>query len=256
MGTKSPLAYPGGKRLAVQQILEYLPEGGSSVCSPFIGGGSVEIALAERGVSVVGYDCYKPLVDFWQELLTEPERLARAVVKYHPMSKAQFKILKSNMRRLAERFLSRQASAAGFYALNRTTFSGAVLRGGMRLNHPRFTRPQIDRLADFSVPNLSVYRADFHDSIPAHQHEFLYLDPPYWNKEKLYAAGDNADFDHHGLARLLTEREDWLLSYNDCPEVRRAYSDCTITEVVWPYSMGKNRRANELLIQQAPWNDD
>ena len=55
----SPLRYAGGKSLAVGLITEFLPKDVKKVVSPFIGGGSVEVALAkELGLEVVGYDIF------------------------------------------------------------------------------------------------------------------------------------------------------------------------------------------------------
>ena len=66
--TGSPLRYAGGKSLAVGLITEHLPKGIKKVVSPFIGGGSVEIALAkELGLEVVGYDIFDLLVNYWQQ---------------------------------------------------------------------------------------------------------------------------------------------------------------------------------------------
>ncbi|MDY5615608.1 MAG: DNA adenine methylase, partial [Helicobacter sp.] len=44
--TKSPLRYGGGKSLAVGLILEQIPSDTKRLISPFIGGGSVEVATA------------------------------------------------------------------------------------------------------------------------------------------------------------------------------------------------------------------
>ena len=64
----SPLRYAGGKSLAVGIIAGFLPEGIRKVVSPFIGGGSVEIALAkELGIDVVAYDIFDLLVNYWQQ---------------------------------------------------------------------------------------------------------------------------------------------------------------------------------------------
>ena len=62
--TRSPLRYPGGKSRAVLMILPHIPQDTDKVCSPFFGGGSVELALMARGVSVSGSDIFSPLVDF------------------------------------------------------------------------------------------------------------------------------------------------------------------------------------------------
>ena len=58
---KSPLRYPGGKTRAVKHILPHIPKGIKEFCSPFFGGGSVELAVADRGIPVYGYDIFQPL---------------------------------------------------------------------------------------------------------------------------------------------------------------------------------------------------
>ena len=78
---KSPLRYPGGKSRAVKHILPHFPEDVERVCSPFFGGGSVELALASKGVQVFGYDKMKQLVWFWQALCGDNNRLADEVEK-------------------------------------------------------------------------------------------------------------------------------------------------------------------------------
>jgi DNA adenine methylase len=80
---KTPLRYPGGKSRAVKKILPHIKNlGGGELCSPFLGGGSIELACAEEGMIVHGYDLFKPVVWFWQALLQDPVRLALAVEKY------------------------------------------------------------------------------------------------------------------------------------------------------------------------------
>ncbi len=70
----APIRYPGGKSFAVGYIVELLPENVSRVISPFLGGGSVEVALAnELGIKVIAFDIFDILVNFWQVLL-DPKR--------------------------------------------------------------------------------------------------------------------------------------------------------------------------------------
>ncbi|MDO5760038.1 MAG: DNA adenine methylase, partial [Bacteroidota bacterium] len=74
--TGSPLRYGGGKSLAVGYIIELLPDNITKVISPFIGGGSVEIALSkELGINVIAYDVFDLLVNYWQMQLKNPNRL-------------------------------------------------------------------------------------------------------------------------------------------------------------------------------------
>jgi len=49
------LRYPGGKSRAVKQLLRFLPSEPGSMVSPFLGGGSFELAAAARGWRVHGY---------------------------------------------------------------------------------------------------------------------------------------------------------------------------------------------------------
>lgn len=245
---RSPLRYPGGKSRAVKSILEYFPPDLDALASPFLGGGSVELACVARGVDVYGYDAFRPLVDFWQMSLENAKAVAaRASSEYHPLSHTEFYALQKRFFNLTDPF----ERAAAFFALNRSSYSGTTLSGGMSPGHPRFTESAIERLANFKADSLTVEAADFKDSLARHAGEFLYLDPPYANGEKLYGArGDMHDgFDHEGLARILNGRDGWVLSYNDCERVRDLYPKYKFVQPEWTYGMNNNVRAsNETLI--------
>ena len=241
---KSPLRYPGGKSRAVKQILSYFPENITTVCSPFLGGGSIELALAQKGIKVYAYDNFKPLINFWQELLQHPKRLRNQVKGFYPLSKSQFYILQKNEK------LPKEKQAAAFYALNRSSFSGVTFQGGMSPNHPRFTRKGIDSLATFKASCFHVAHMDFTQSISKHPDDFLYLDPPYYNAAQLYGNGNfsNKQFDHVQSATLLKTRTRWILSYNDCAYIRRLYKGHKIVKLHWSYGMNKNKQSSEILI--------
>ena len=243
---KSPLRYPGGKSRAVRQILDLMPGGLNTLCSPFIGGGSIELACAAIGMRVHGYDAFEPLVQFWQTALDDAPLLAERVAEYYPLSRTDFYALQKGYFSISERF----GRAAAFYALNRASFSGTTLSGGMSPGHPRFTQSSIERLRNFSADNLSVGLADFRESIPSHGDHFMYLDPPYANGERLYGdRGDmHEDFDHAALADLLHARNGWILSYNDSPYVRSLYRGHRFIEMEWSYGMANRRSSNEIII--------
>lgn len=244
--TKSPLRYPGGKSRAVSQILGLLPANLKILCSPFIGGGSVELACASKGITVHGYDAFEPLVNFWQVALAHPSRLANTVEKFHPLSKEEFYKLQIEYDSISGKI----ERAAILYALNRSSFSGTTLCGGMSPNHPRFTPSSIHRLRRFRAKNLSVACADFSKSIPKHQNHFLYLDPPYANGEKLYGQkGDMHDgFSHETLADLIRSHDRWILSYNDCELIRDLYSGYEFISPKWTYGMNSSKLSNEVII--------
>ena len=77
---KTPLRYPGGKSRAVETIMPYIRDlDCGELCSPFLGGGSIELKCAEEGMVVHGYDLFQPLVWFWEALLSNPQKLLEYV---------------------------------------------------------------------------------------------------------------------------------------------------------------------------------
>jgi DNA adenine methylase len=244
---KSPLRYPGGKTRAVKEIIKYFPPDVDRVCSPFLGGGSIELELVSRGVEVFGYDIFEPVVDFWQVLLKNPKKLAQRVRKYYPLTRSKFYDLQSTFSNVK----TQEERAAIFFVLNRASFSGTTLSGGMSPDHPRFTPTAIAALERFEVEHFHVQKMDFKLSLEKHRYDFLYLDPPYLlENPNLYGTkGDtHKGFDHLGLAEILTKRGGWILSYNDCPEVRKMYKGFNILTPQWAYGMNTDKKSNELLI--------
>ena len=64
--------------------------------------------------------------------------------------------------------------------------------------------------------------------------------PGYWmQREKLYGEdGDlHSGFDHKVLYDILSQRTGWVLSYNDCAEIREIYKKYEIRHAKWAYGM-------------------
>ena len=150
--------------------------------------------------------------------------------------------------------------AAAFYTLNRASFSGTTLSGGMSPGHPRFTQSAIDRLRSFRASNFSVACCDYRRAICRHSDAFLYLDPPYLLvRQALYGVKWNthSGFNHEALAKLLNSRGRWILSYNDCSIIRELYSGKHILSVSWKYGMSRDKASNEILIfSEKPKEED
>lgn len=243
---KSPLRYPGGKFRAVAAIKALIPAGTDKLAAPFLGGGNVELSCAADGIKVFGADAFEPLVNFWRQAKDNPVLLAERVHGYHPLTKVKFYNLQKGYAEITDA-LDR---AAVFYVLNRSSFSGATLSGGMSPGHPRFNPAAIGRLRNFHARNLSVRHADYKDTIRQHPDKLLYLDPPYANGGRLYGVrGDMHDgFNHEELAAELRTRNRWLLSYNDCKQVRDLYAGYQMRAPAWNYGMSGDKQSKELLI--------
>ena len=258
---KTPLRYPGGKSRAVKHILPHIPEDIERLCSPFFGGGSLELAIATRGTEVRGYDKMKQLVWFWQALCADNNKLADEVQNLRTeydirngdtvtgCSKEAFNQYREELK--TESFMFSYERAARYYAINRASFSGATFSGGWseRASYARFTDSSIQRLRDFEAKNFRVDYADFEDAIDYHPKAFLYLDPPYMlptTQNALY--GTNGDlhrsFDHERLYSLLTKRTGWVMSYNRCDTIKKMYEGYKIIDAEWAYGM-KNQKTKK-----------
>jgi DNA adenine methylase len=242
---KSPLRYPGGKTRAIKYIYPYIPANVTELCSPFLGGASFELFLSSKGIKIYGYDLFEPLTNFWNVLLNNSFQLYEAVKKMHPISKEYFYKLRNEYDKY-----NNINKAAIFYVLNRSSFSGATFSGGMSKGHPRFTESSINKLYNFKNNLISVENADFEIAINNHPTSFLYLDPPYLINDNLYGDKGNMHkyFDHKRLYNILSKRDDWILSYNDCKFIRELYSDYNIVDLDWKYGMSKNKKSSEILI--------
>ena len=244
--SRSLLRYPGGKTRGVDFITQFFPKHLDKLLSPFLGGGSIELAVAAKGTKVYGYDVFSPLVEFWQCVVQKPEELAKVVENYLPLSKDSF----YELQKTQTKFKTKIQRAAVFYVLNRSSFSGSTLSGGMSPGHPRFTPSAIERLRNFYNPNITVAKKDFKLSLAGHPHTFTYLDPPYLIGSSLYGRkGDtHKGFDHEGLSELLKKREHWILSYNDCEPIREMYEGFHILTPNWKYGMSNDKSSKEVLI--------
>ena len=248
-----PLRYAGGKSLAVGQILEHLPMNTPRIMSPFVGGGSVEIACArELGIEVQAYDIFDILVVFWQSILSNPEKLADTIGKWEP-TKEQYKIVKERLKahwKDEERITNKNMLAAHYW-FNHNLSYGPGFLGWMSSIHecPKKFGRLLEKVRAFDCPTMKVGVGSFDKTIPRHADDFLYCDPPYYLEDGKMFKGiypqrnfpiHHNGFDHFKLNELLKNHKGgFILSYNDCDTIRDLYSDYDIYDVSWQYTMGQ-----------------
>lgn len=121
--------------------------------------------------------------------------------------------------------------------------------GKIYLNDAKYTS-LLKTLRNFRPKNLKVECADFQDVFAKHPNDFFYLDPPYFIGENsktfqgIYPMHNDPchhnGFKHEKLAELLKNHKGgFILSYNDCPQVREWYKDFQHSFPQWHYSMGQ-----------------
>ena len=243
------LRYPGGKFRGAKKIFEFIPADTKEICSPFLGGGSVELLCANNGMRVYGYDKFLPLVDFWNCLIKKPDELAQLVAGWWSTgTNGLSEEFEKEYQKLKTELLSPKPSqlerAALFYVINRTSFSGSALSGGVTAGNPRFTESSVQRILEFKdankTKNITVECLDFTKSIEKNKQKLMYLDPPYWLESKLYGEKGDLNFqekDHLELFKILSKAKKWILSYNDSEIVRETYRDYQIIPLEWAYGM-------------------
>jgi DNA adenine methylase len=276
--TGSVLRFAGGKSKATLVLSPFVAQTVTEVVAPFVGGASFELFLAQaRNIRVFAYDLFEPLINFWQCLKENPTKLVEQIKLLHPLNKENFYKLRqycvsgsagSNNNASASDVSNsnRQASAseraAAFFAVNRSSFSGTTCSGGYSAEsaEKRFTASSIEKLLHIDLRNISFACADFEQSISKHPQSFLFLDPPYAlepKKSKLYGkSGDLHDkFDHARLLRVLQNHSaPWLLCYNNSDSIKAMYSQYTIHDVKWSYSMSADKTSKEVVITSCASN--
>jgi len=235
----SPLRYPGSKRKGIQQILSLIPNDITTMVSPFMGGGSIELVVSSMGIPVQAYDLFDFVVAFWKELKEHPQQLHDDAMREIPMTKPRF----YEMQKMDYTDVDQYTKALNFYLLNKTSFLGTTFSGGCAYSTLKIlTENTVNKLITYDLSNLEVNQKSFEETISDHKSEFMYLDPPYINRvQTLYGKHGNMhkDFRHVYLASVLNKRSNWILSYNDCPEVRAFYKDRRILECTWGHRMSK-----------------
>ena len=104
------------------------------------------------------------------------------------------------------------------------------------------------------MANVVVENQDFETLINHYDRPdaFFYADPPYFSTEDMYAVDFNLD-DHVRLRDTLKNiKGKFLLSYNDCPEIRELYNGFSLFDFSRTHSMAQRYEAGkefkELLI--------
>ena len=258
----SPLRYAGGKSLAVGHIVKLLPDALPKVVSPFFGGGSVEIAIArELGVDVIGYDIFDILMNYWHYQINSPRELAEALRKFEP-TKDEY----ARVREIMKKHWKGEAPISGLelaavYYFNHNMSYGPHFLGSQSSVYlqPKRYETILEKVSNFDVKNIRVAPERFEDTIPRHNGDFLYCDPPYYldGDSKMFIGMyphrnfpiHHKGFDHELLRDLLyAHKGGFILSYNDCSTIREWYKDFNIIAPSWQYTfsqgdtrVGKNR---------------
>jgi len=263
--TYSPLRYPGGKTklgpyLAAVFRANRLID--SSYAEPYAGGAGAGLHLLFRGYAsrLELNDIDRGVVSFWRAVLTRTEHFAKAIERV-PLTVKEWDHQKKLLRSAPMGF---ELGFAFFY-LNRTNRSGIINGGiiggrqqkGADLIDARFNRADLAcrvRAVGTMKRNISVTRLDALDfvdrlSTDTKDRRFVYLDPPYFEKgpdlyPNFYSRSDHAAI----AARMRAFDQPWLMTYDDCAEIRELYKSNPILSSELSYSAREVRRGREVVV--------
>ena len=255
--------YPGGKTKLARPILARLnPDRVVDYREPFVGGGAVGLRMMTTSNANCWFNDLDPTVyALWQAVAHHSYELKRAIREFNP-SVAEFRRIKSDFLSGAPTTASKVVRVAcDKLAMQAMSFSGLGVMshspvGGWSQHHPtigsRWLPESLCRRIDLISPlcaRARVTNLDFASMLTDDTGASIYLDPPYYHAGPgLYQHAFTAA-DHLRLRDLLRHTgHDWLLSYDDCPQIRDLYSFAVIEAVEVTYSVSKSRRTRELLI--------
>ncbi|MBP7467068.1 MAG: DNA adenine methylase [Thauera sp.] len=264
----TPLRYPGGKaRLGpwLAQLMRHNRISGGWYVEPYAGGAGAALFLLTRGyVDHIVINDLDPVVHaFWWAVLNDTEALL-ALLAETPVTLESWE-RQRGIHASPDAHSLTQLGFATFF-LNRTNRSG-ILTGGViggrdqtgpymldaRFNKDELAR-RIRRIASLRR-HISLYREDALDLIDGIEAELparslTYLDPPYYHKaNRLYRNHYKPD-DHARIAEAVVQiRTPWVVTYDNCTEIREIYKGVSSTEFSLHYSTSKQRpRATEVMF--------
>ena len=263
----SPLRYPGGKAKLYPFFVDLIRRNrlfGALYCEPYAGGAGLAIRLLTTGfverISINDIDA--SIYAFWNAALRQTDDFCD-LIQRTPVTIEEW---------YRQREIWREGNvdnglALGFsaYFLNRTNRSGIIEGAGPIGGYAQSGTWKIDvrlvkdkqienlkSLARFSnqieINNLDAL--DFIEKSFCESDSLTYLDPPYYVKgHKLYKNFYNHE-DHILIANELLGRRSsrWVVSYDDVPEIRSAYSAFSPISYSLNYSAGRKTSGTEVMF--------
>jgi DNA adenine methylase len=249
--------YPGGKSKLSAKILSKInPK--KEYREPFFGGGAIGLEVMKK-YSHIKYwinDVDVGIYSIWNAVWENPDELIDLIKSFVPSVDKFYEF---------QDYLDNPVAGVetGFkkLAIHQISYSGLGIKSGGPLGgksqkskykidcrwSPEYLEKQIRVIhALFQSVDLKITCVDYKNLIDGDA--FIYLDPTYYVKgNDLYQHGFSEE-DHGQLAELLKKKNNWLLSYDDCPEIIRLYSWAKIEEMKLNYSITNSRQKTELLI--------
>ncbi|MHB8843149.1 MAG: DNA adenine methylase [Nitrospirota bacterium] len=267
----SPLRYPGGKAVLSKFLSEVIAVNDLqevTYVEPYAGGAGAALALlfGEFVQRIILNDADPCVFAFWQAILhRKNDFLSR--LENTPVNIDQWK-RQRDIYLNQSRHSRIQVAFASFF-LNRCNRSGIMVNGGPIGGYEqcgpwkidaRYNKRELirriekiylyrDRIGFHNMDAISFLRKVIREN-NKYSNTFVYLDPPYYVKGRELYLNHYGPSDHVRLAEFIRKKDklNWVITYDDVPEIRKLYSDCRRTPFHLNYSAHKRKKGSELLI--------
>jgi len=238
--TLTPFRYPGAKNKLLKTLIPYIDDmmvGQSAFCDAFVGGGSVALEVATKYpkayININDKDWW--MYSFWDTVCESKDGRFEALLDFLD-KKPTIETFYALRDLKAEDKLTAAYKAIFF---NRTTFSGIFRSGpiGGKEQKSKYTvdcrynavklKNKIKAIRTLMLGRTTVSNIDINDYLPTISCP-IYLDPPYYIKGGSLYNEFMKPKEHSAMRDILKDKEKWLLSYDDCQEVRDLYKDFTL----------------------------
>ena len=267
MATLTPFRYPGAKNKLISILDASLIDLGikqnSNFIDAFVGGGSVLLNVAERypNLELFGNDKDYWMASFWK-IVSDGQSLKLQELldlMAQPVTLEHFYKLRQTPP------ISDVEAAYRAIFFNRTTFSGILYSGPIggkeqkskykvdcRYNYSKL-KEKILVCHELLKGRTTIENVDFEKYSPlVNENWLVYLDPPYVVAGESLYTEHMSETAHENLGKILLNRKNWLLSYDDSDIIRRIYQNCNIYNISGNYSINgakiKWSQKNVLLI--------
>ena len=216
------MAWVGGKKALRDEILARFPRNYKRYIEVFGGAGWVLFHKPPGNDFEVFNDFNGNLVNLYRCVREQPEAL-QDELRYMLNSRLDFEYMKGMLH--SQAVLPDVRRAAYYYALIRYSYAAVTSTFGSQPHAMWNNFPLIESAAN-RLQKVVIENKDCVKLIRQYDRpeSFFYCDPPYYNADQYYEAVSTDGFDHAGLAdALLGIKGKFLLSYNDCPEIRALY---------------------------------
>jgi len=265
----SPLRYPGGKgRLSgfVQRIFEENNLVDGHYAEPYAGGAAVALSLLfmEYASTIHINDISKPVYYFWKAVLNDTDELCR-MIRDRKVTMAQWRRQRNVLRNFRNH--TQLEVAFSMFFLNRTNRSGIIHTGGViggndqtgewkidaRYNKPDLIS-RIEAIAGYSN-RIRLSNQDAEDFVAERMptlpsKSLIFLDPPYYSQGENLYENHYLPKDHLRLSGVVKKKikRNWMISYDNHPQIRKAYKGCPKMVYSLGYSAARVYEGSEVIF--------